>query len=132
MGISRRKERMRFRRGHHLLEGERKGKCLSCRLLLLSLENRKSPRNRLPYWCLDRKFQTGWLVKITFLGEVETSIRLVLNLVSWQQWSHFGKVVFFLTNHRLNSTSFCPSLSSLYFLQITQTFTILSTNSSLL
>lgn len=39
-----------------------KRKFLSSRLTLLSMGDGESPGDRFPYWCLARKFQTGWLI----------------------------------------------------------------------
>lgn len=70
---------------------------LSCRLPLLFMGNEEGPCDRLPYWCLTRKFLTG---KITFLRDVETAIRSGSKsrfgiMGFWQEWSHIEPVVFF-------------------------------------
>lgn len=70
--------------GQDLFLGRELAWVLPPRLPLLPLEDGDGLCNRLPYYCLTRKFQTGWL-RLHFWEKLKLQLDQVLNLglVSW-------------------------------------------------
>lgn len=71
-----------------------------CLFFLLGARNGDGPHDRLPCWCLTRKFQTGWL-RLYFQERLKQQLGQASNLglVSWAlaQVTPLGPVVFSLT-----------------------------------